>query len=84
MAQQVRYDEPPSQIDVRDVTEQHLNVALPAQDDPGGRGDVAFGHNPRRNLVQQRLEQVVGGASDQFDVDVGVLEFLCRIESAES
>jgi hypothetical protein len=84
VAEQIRNDEPPLQIDVRDVAEQHLDVALPAQDDPGGRGDVAFGHDAGGHLVQQRLEQVVGGAGDQLDVDVGVLELLCRVEPAES
>src|SRR5262249_27653474 len=84
VAQQVRDDELPIQVDVRDVAEQHLDVALPAQHHPGGRGDVTLGHDAGGHLVQQRLEQVVGGAGDHFDVDVGVLELLCRVESAES
>jgi hypothetical protein len=35
-------------------------------------------------LVEQRLEEVVRGAGDQFDINVGVLEFLCGVEPAEA
>ena len=72
------------QVDVGDVAQQHLDIALLAQHDPGGRGDLALGDDPGGHLVQQRLEQVMGGAGDEFDVDVGPLELLCRIESAEA
>lgn len=84
VAEQIRHHELARQVDVGDVAEQHLDVALPAQHDPGGRGDVAFGHDARRHLVEQRLEEVVRGAGDQFDVDVGVLEFLGSVEPAEA
>ena len=41
------------------------------------------GDDAGRHLVQQRLEQVMGGPGDQLDVDVGALELLGRVKSAE-
>ena len=84
VAEQLRDDVLVGEVDVGDVAEQHLDVALLAQDDPGRRGDLALGDDPGGHLVQQRLEQVMRGAGDQLDVDVGPLELLCRVESAES
>ena len=84
VAEQLGHDSLFGQVDVGDVAEQHLDVALFAQDDAGGRGDLALRDDPGRHLVQQRLEQVVGGAGDQLDVDVGVLQLLCRVQTAES
>lgn len=83
VAEQLRDDDLAGQIDVRDIAQQHLHVALLAQDDAGGRRDLALGDDAGRHLVQQRLEEVVGGAGDQLDVDVGMLELLCRREPAE-
>ena len=71
VAEQLRDDGLARQVDVRDVAEQHLDVVLLAQDQPGGRSDLALGDDAGRHLVQQRLEQVVGGPGDQLDVDVG-------------
>ena len=67
-----------------DIAEQHLGVLLLAQDHPGGGRDLALGDDAGRHLVQQRLEQVVGGAGDQLDVDVGALELLCGGQAAEA
>ena len=50
----------------------------------GGRGDLAFGDDARRNLVQQWLKQMVSGAGNQLDVDIGPLELFDRVQSAES
>ena len=83
MAQQVRHHDLAGQVDVRDIAEQHLDVALLAQDHAGGRGDLALGDDAGRNLVQQRLEQVMGGAGDQLDVDVGPFELFGRVQPAE-
>ncbi len=66
------------QIDVGDVAQQHLGVLLLTQDHAGGRRDLAFGDDAGGHLVQQRLEQVVGGAGDQLDVDVGTFQGLRR------
>ncbi len=63
-----------SQVDVVDEAEQHLHVLLVTQDLAGGRGDLALRQHTRCHLVQQRLEQVMGGAGDECDVDISVLE----------
>ena len=53
---QLRRDRLRLQVDRVDLAQQHPHVLLLAQDQPGGRGDVAFGQNSGRHLVQQRLE----------------------------
>ncbi len=83
MAQQVRHNDFPGQVDMCDVTEQHLDVALSAQDHAGGRSDLALGDDAGRNLVQKRLEQVMSGTGDQLDVDIGPLELFDRVQPAE-
>lgn len=72
------------QVDVGDLTKQHLAVLLVAQHHSGGRGDLAFRDDAGRHLVQERLEQVVGGLGDHLDVDVGSLELLGGVEPAEA
>jgi hypothetical protein len=44
---------------------------LVAEDIADGRGDVALGEDPRRELIEQRLEQVMVGAVDDRDIDIG-------------
>ena len=83
-AHQVRRDRLRLQIDRADLTPQHPDVLLLPQDQPGGRGDVAFGQDPCRHLIQQWLEQMGGGLRDEGDVDVGPFERLGRIQAAES
>ena len=72
------------QVNRFDLTEKHLNVLLLAQHKAGGRGDLAFGQNARRHLVEQRLEQVGGRPRDQGDVDVGSFERLRRGQAPEA
>ena len=84
VAEQLRDHALVGQVDVGDVAEQHLDVALVAQHDAGRWGDFALRDDPGGDLIEQRLEQVMGGPGDQLDVDVGPLELLCRIESAEA
>ena len=60
MAEQLRLDGLVDQIDMRHVAQQHLRVLLVAQDDPGGRGDLARRDDAGGHLVQQRLEQMMG------------------------
>ena len=50
--------------------------SLPGEHLAGGRRDLALGQDARSHLVEQRLEQVVGGAGDEGDVDVGPLQGL--------
>ena len=84
VAEQHRVDRLVRQVDVGDLAEQHLGVLLLAQDQPGRRGDLALGDDARRHLVQQRLEQVVGGLGDQLDVDIGLLQLLGGVQPAET
>ncbi len=49
--QQLRVNRLAGKVDVRDVAEQHLGVFLLAQDQPGGRRDLALGDDARRHLV---------------------------------
>ncbi len=87
-AHQVRRDRLRLQIDRADLAPQHPDVLLLAQDQPGGRGDVAFGQDSRRHLIQQRLEQMRGRLRDQGDVHLGSFggpfERFGRVQAAES
>ena len=84
VAEQLRDDEFALQVDVRDIAEQNLNVVLTPQDHPRWRSDRAFGDDAGRHLVEHRLEQVMGGTSDQLDVDIGPFELLDRVQTTES
>jgi hypothetical protein len=84
VAEQDRVDRLLLQVDVGHVTQEHLRVVLLAQDQAGRRGDLSFGDDAGGHLVQQRLEQVVGGAGDQLDVDIGPLERLRGVQPTET
>ena len=60
-----------AEIDGDDLAEHDAGVPLVAQHVAHRRRDVALGEDPRRDLVEQRLEQVVVGPVDERDVDVG-------------
>ena len=51
VAEQDRVDRLVRQVDVRDLAEHHLGVALLAQDQAGRRRDLALGDDARRHLV---------------------------------
>ena len=59
------------EIDGDDLAEHDAGVPLVAQHVAQRRRDVSLGEDPRRDLVEQRLEQVVVGPVDERDVDVG-------------
>ena len=84
VAQQLRANRLGLQVDPRHVAEENLRVLLLAQDHPGRRRDLALRDDAGRDLVQQRLKQVVGGARDHLDVDVGVLQPLGGGQSTET
>lgn len=81
---QFRRDRLRFQVDRVDLAQQHPDVLLPAQDQPGGRGNVALGQDPGGHLIQQRLEQVGRCLGDQRDVDIRPFKRLGRIQAAES
>ena len=84
VTQQHRVDGPVLQVDMSHLTQQHLAVLVLAQDHPGERGDLALGDDPGRDLVEQWLEQVMGGLRDHLDVDVGPLELPGGVQAAET
>ena len=49
------------EVDVGDLAEEHPGVLLAGEDLAGRRGDLALGEDAGRHLVEQRLEEVVGG-----------------------
>ena len=71
------------EVDVGDLAEQDAGVVLPAEHLAGRRGDLALGEDAGRDLVEQRLEEVVGGLGDHRDVDVGTPQRLGAEQSAE-
>ena len=72
------------QIDPDDIAEQHLGILLLAQDHSRCRRDLAHRQDARRDLIEQRLEQMMGRLGDEGDVDVRALEVLRGEQSAEA
>ena len=83
-AQHLRGDRPGSEVDAGDLAQDHPGVVLTAEDLAGRRGDLALGQDARRDLVEQRLEEVVRGLRDDGDVDVGAAQGLRAEEPAEA
>ena len=71
------------EIDADDLAEDDGRVPLVPQDVANRRRDVAFGEDSRRELVEQRLEQVVVRPVDHRDVDVGAPQPLRGEEPTE-
>jgi hypothetical protein len=63
---------PALDIDVHDLCHHDPHVALAPQDTAKRPGDVAGGQPARRNLVEQRLEQVEVAAVDQGHLHGGL------------
>ena len=72
------------EIEAGDLGQQHRGVLLKAQDVPQRRGDLPLGEDAGRDLVEQRLEQVVGLAVDEGDVDRRPAERARREEPTEA
>ena len=72
------------EVDVGDLAQQHPGVLLVGEDLAGRRRDLALRQDAGRHLVEQRLEQVVGGLRDHRHVDVGALERLGAEQPAEA
>ena len=84
VAQQQRIDGSVGQIDVGDLSEKHLAVLLVTQNHSRRRRYLALGDDSGGHLIEQGLEEVVGGLGDQLDVDVGPLEFLGGVQATET
>ncbi len=61
------------QVDANDLAEQRLRILLFTQDDSRRRSDLTDREDAGRDLIEQRLEQVMGRLGDQGDVDVDAL-----------
>ena len=72
------------EVDARDLAEHDAHVLLLGEDAPDGVGDLARSEAGNRDLVQERLEQVVVEPIDEEDVDVDAVERLRGLEPAEA
>jgi len=71
-------------VDRRDLGHQHRRIALPAQDVAQRRGDVGRRQTRRRDLVEQRLEQMMVAAIDQRDAHLRAREIARGPQARES
>ena len=79
-----KLDDAPRRVDGSDFAEQHRRVALPAQNRADRPRDIRRRQACRRDLVEQRLEQVIVVPVDDRDVGVGARERLRGEQPAES
>ena len=63
-------DRPALEIEAGDLGQLDADVLVLAQDSPERRCDLALREDSRRDLVEQRLEEVVVRAVDERDLDV--------------
>ena len=81
----LRGDRAGLEVDVGHGAEHDPGVLLAGQHLAGARGDLPLGEDAGRDLVEQRLEQVVGGPGDEGDLDVpAALERLRTEETSET
>ena len=79
-----RVHDPAIQVEAGHLGELDAHVLRPAQDVPQRRRDLTGREDAGRDLVQQRLEQVVVAAVDQRDVDRQLSEEAARRQPAEA
>ena len=70
------------EVDVGHGAEHDARVLLAGQHLTGARGDLTLGEDAGRDLVEQRLEQVVRGRGDQGHLDVVATAQRLRAEEA--
>src|SRR5262249_22784252 len=66
------------------LPEDHRGVALPSEDAANRRGDLPRAQDRRRDLIQERLKEMMVLTIDQQDVDIGVAEGLRGGQAAEA
>ena len=77
-------DAPTIAVDAGDLAEEHRRVPLRLQDAAYRRGNLCGAQNRRRDLVQERLEQVMVLPVDQDHVRVGLAKRLGRGKASEA
>ena len=75
--------DPVVQVQALDVGQHHPHIGLLPEHTAQRRRDEAFGQDPRRDLIEQRLEQVVIGPVHDGDVDIRAGQGPRRPDSAE-
>ena len=71
-------DAPGVEINIDDFAKNHPRVPLVAQNVADRRRDVPLGENPRRDLIEQRLKQVVVRPVNDAHIDIGTPQRLRR------
>ena len=71
-------------VDPLDEPKLHRHVLVLAQHLPGCGGDLALRQDSGRHLVEQRLEQMMGGACYQRHIDVGAPQGLRREQTTKT
>ena len=71
-------------VDARNIRQNDLGVPLPMEDASDRRRDISRREPRRRDLVEQRLKQVVVVAIDDGDVERRLRQLLGRRKAAES
>src|SRR6266566_8536087 len=71
-------------VDARNFRQNDLGIALPMEDAADRRCDISRRQTRGRDLVEQRLEQVVIVAIDDGDIKRRLRELLGRRKAAES
>ena len=84
LTDRVDRDVPGVEIDIDDFAKHNARVPLVAENVTDRQRDVPLGQNARRELMQQRLNQMVICPVDDGDIDLGAPQRLRRRESAES
>ncbi len=71
-------------VDAGDLAEDDRHVRIFAEQRADRRGDIGRRERGGRDLVEQRLKEVMVGAIDQHQVDVILHEMMCGLEAAEA
>ena len=83
----IEHDAAGGRVDAGDLAHQHREVAsgnLVTQDVADGAGNRRCGQASRGHLVEQGLEQVVVGAVDDDDFDIGMRQRLGRFQTTKT
>ena len=77
-------DDPCRHVHPLHLGHQHGGVALARKQPPDRRRDVGGRERGGRDLIEQRLEEMVVGAVEHRELDVGAPEGTGRVQSSES
>ena len=72
------------EVEPGDLVEQHGDIRPVGQDAADGLGDVGGGQGTGGDLVKQRLEQMMVGAVNEGDADIGMMKLFAERQAAEA